>query len=85
MQPDIEQGPVYMVGGAVKQQVWQSILSRKELVVTAANFVKLARQACQINFKHMTHNDLDFVNKELNIKTIFKETKSNFPGAYHDL
>lgn len=69
-------GPEDGIGGVLGRQVWQSVLSSKDLVFTASDTATVARHVLEISVIYMTHGGIGFVNKELNIKTVFKKTKS---------
>ena len=67
-------GPEDGIGGVLGRQVWQSVLSSKDLVFTASDTATVARHVLEISVIYMTHGGIGFVNKELNIKPVFKKT-----------
>lgn len=69
-------GPVDGIGGSVKRQVRQAVLSRKANVFNASDFCRMATQESNVKIMHLTNEDLNYINKELDTKTIFEECET---------
>lgn len=66
-------GPVDGIGGSLKRQVRQAVLSRKDHVFNATGFCRVATRESQVKVLHLTNYDIEFINKDLDTKTIFEE------------
>lgn len=66
-------GPVDGIGGSVKWQVRQAVLSRKDHVFNAGDVCRVATLESQVKIIHLSNEDTDSNNKELATKNIFKE------------
>lgn len=72
-------GPVDGIGGSVKRQVRQAVLSGKGVVYNASDFCSVAKKVSNVTVLHMSVDEIDSLNTKLDVKSIFEEADT-VPG-----
>ena len=65
-------GPVDGIGGSVKRFVWRKVKSRQYSVSDAVSFSRAAEEMAHVVTMHISKNDIDEKNNDLNVNGIFK-------------
>lgn len=72
-------GPVDGIGGSVKRQVRQAVLSHKEIVQNATDFCNVAKNVCNVNIILLLREEIDLINETLDTKSVFEAART-VPG-----